>query len=53
MFGIHFRNEVVLQVAQGGSEDSFPTFNPENDIVVGQFVALTVELSEIREGVPF
>jgi len=47
------KNEGIPQVAQGGSEDPFPAFNPENDVVVGQFVALIVDLSEIREGVPF
>jgi hypothetical protein len=34
-------------------EDRFPTFNPETDIRVGYFVALSVEQEELRAGVPF
>jgi hypothetical protein len=36
-----------------GGEDRFLPFNPENDIRVGQFVALTVEQEERRAGIPF
>ena len=36
-----------------GAEDPFPPFNPESDIRVGHFVALTVEPVEVRAGVPF
>jgi hypothetical protein len=36
-----------------GGEDRFPTFNPEIDIRVGHFVALSVEQKELRAGVPF
>jgi hypothetical protein len=39
--------------SSGGGEDRFPPFNPENDIRVGQFVALTIEQAEVRAGVPF
>jgi hypothetical protein len=39
--------------SSGRREDRFPPFNPENDIRVGQFVALTVEQAELRAGVPF
>jgi len=35
------------------NEDPFPFFNLENDITIGQFVALSVEMSEVKEGVPF
>jgi hypothetical protein len=34
-------------------EDRFPAFNPETDIRVGHFVALSVEQEELRTGVPF
>jgi hypothetical protein len=34
-------------------EDRFPAFNPETDIRVGHFVALSVEQEELRVGVPF
>ena len=33
------------------SSNPFPPFNPENDVVVGQFVALQVELTEVKGGV--
>lgn len=36
-----------------GTEDPFPPFDPTSDIKVGQFVALTVEHSEVQAGVPF
>jgi hypothetical protein len=36
-----------------GGEDRFPAFNPETDIRVGHFVALSVEQEELRAGVPF
>jgi hypothetical protein len=36
-----------------GGEDSFPTFNPETNIRVGHFVALSVEQEELRAGVSF
>jgi hypothetical protein len=36
-----------------GGEESFPAFNPEIDIRVGHFVALSVEHEELRIGVPF
>jgi hypothetical protein len=36
-----------------GGEDRFPAFNPEIDIRVGHFVALSVEQEELRVGVPF
>jgi hypothetical protein len=45
----HARAETV----RDANEDPFSPFNPENDIVVGQFVALIVELREVRGGVPF
>jgi hypothetical protein len=41
------------EIVRDANEDPFPAFNPEKDVVTGQFVALTVELREIREGVPF
>jgi hypothetical protein len=45
-----------LTVGAGTSargEDRFPAFNPETDIRVGHFVALSVEQEELRVGVPF
>ena len=36
-----------------GGEDRFPAFNPETDIRVGHFVALSVEWEELRAGIPF
>jgi hypothetical protein len=36
-----------------GGEDRFPAFNPEIDIRMGHFVALSVEQEELRAGVPF
>jgi hypothetical protein len=36
-----------------GGEDRFPAFNPETDIRVGHFVALSVEQEELRAGIPF
>jgi hypothetical protein len=36
-----------------GREDWFPAFNPETDIRVGHFVALSVEQEELRAGVLF
>jgi hypothetical protein len=36
-----------------GGEDHYPAFNPETDIRVGHFVALSVEQEELRAGVPF
>jgi hypothetical protein len=44
-----------LTVGAGTStrgEDHFPAFNPETDIQVGCFVALSVEQEELRAGVP-
>ena len=49
----HGCSDVLPIVVQDAGEDPFPAFNPENDVVVGQFVALTVELEEVRRGVPF
>jgi hypothetical protein len=34
-------------------EDRFPAFNPETDIRVGHFVALSVEQEVLCAGVPF
>ena len=34
-------------------EDCFPAFNPETNIRVGHFVALSIEQEELRAGVPF
>ena len=34
-------------------EDCFLAFNPETNIRVGHFVALSVEQEELRAGVPF
>jgi hypothetical protein len=36
-----------------GGKDRFLAFNPETDIRVGHFVALSVEQEELRAGVPF
>ena len=36
-----------------GGEDRFPALNPETDIRVGHFVALSVEQEELRAGIPF
>ena len=47
------RNEGLCGIVQSPTEDPFPPFNLENDVVVGQYVALTVELAEVREGVLF
>jgi hypothetical protein len=45
--------QTVGATSSEGGEDRFPPFNPENDIRVGQFVALTVEQEELRAGIPF
>jgi hypothetical protein len=45
--------QIVEATSNEGGEDRFPPFNPENDIRVGQFVALTVEQEELRTGIPF
>jgi hypothetical protein len=45
--------QTVGATYKGRGEDWFPPFNPENDIRVGQFVALTVEQEELHVGVPF
>jgi hypothetical protein len=36
-----------------GGEDRFPAFNPETNIRVGHFVALSVEQEDLRASVPF
>jgi hypothetical protein len=36
-----------------GGEDRFPAFNPETDIRVVHFVALSVEQEELCAGIPF
>ena len=35
------------------TNDHFPTFNPQRDLQIGHFLALTVERKEVRAGVPF
>jgi hypothetical protein len=45
--------QTVEATSGEGGEDRFPPFNPENDIRVGQFIALTVEQEELRIGIPF
>jgi len=47
------KNASIPEVVQGASEDPFPLFNPKNDVVEGQYIALTIELREIREGILF
>jgi hypothetical protein len=39
--------------SSGGRENQFPPFNPENDIRVGQFVALIVEHAQVHAIVSF
>ena len=43
----------ITEVVCNEDRDCFPPYNPKADIMVGQFVALIVELSEIQGGVPF
>jgi hypothetical protein len=43
----------VGTVTSAGREDHFSAFNPETDIRVEHFVALSVEQEELRTGVPF
>jgi hypothetical protein len=45
--------QTVEATSDEGGEDRFPPFNPENDIRVGQFLALTVEQEELGVGIPF
>ena len=47
------RTEAPPAAVEGASEDSFPAFNPYSDILIGEFVALTMELQEVQEGVHF
>ena len=41
------RIEAPPTAVEGASKDPFPAFNPNSDILIGQFVALTVELQEV------
>jgi hypothetical protein len=45
--------QTIGATSSEGGEDRFPPFNLENDIQVGQFVALTVEQEELRASIPF
>ena len=46
-------NRAISEVVYNEEIDCFPPYNLETDIIIGQFVALTMELSEIQGGVPF
>lgn len=45
--------ETVATTRAEVEEDPFPMFEPQEDLQVGQFVALSVEATELRAGVPF
>ena len=46
-------SRAIPEVMGNEDGDCFCPYNPKTNVMVGQFVALTVELSEIQGGVPF
>ena len=46
-------NTTITEVVRNEDGDFFPPYSSKADNMVGQFVALIVELSEIQGGVPF